>query len=65
LEELVEGAGADISPKVASAMVAGGGRNGRAMAEAIQIASGLEREGRWRLGLGWVSLTDPDPSQLV
>jgi hypothetical protein len=61
-----EGAGASISPKVASTLVAGGGRNGRATAEAIQITRGTTRvreESEW--GLGWVGLTDPDPSQLV
>jgi hypothetical protein len=65
LVEVEEGAGASISPKAASAMVVGGGRNGRATAEAIQIASELEREREGRVGLGWVGLTDPDPSQLV
>jgi hypothetical protein len=65
LVELVEGAEGSVSPLVATAMVAGDGRNGRATAEAIQIArvDGGEREGR--LGLGWVGLTDPDPSQPV
>jgi hypothetical protein len=38
-----EGAGASISPKVASAMVAGDGRSGRATAEAIQITSEATR----------------------
>jgi hypothetical protein len=60
-----EGAGASISPKVASAMVTGDGQNGRATAEVIQIASELEGERGRRVGLGWVGLTDPDPSQLV
>jgi hypothetical protein len=48
-----EGTGASISPKVASAMVARDGRNGRAMAEAIQIARGSTRvreESEWGLG---------------
>jgi hypothetical protein len=47
-----EGAGASISPKVASAMVAGGGRNRQATAAANQIARGAMREregGDW----GW------------
>jgi hypothetical protein len=35
-----EGAEGSISSMVATAMVAGDGRNGRAMAEAIQIARG-------------------------
>jgi hypothetical protein len=38
LVELVEEAAASVSPMVAMAMVAGDGRNGRATAEAIQIA---------------------------
>jgi hypothetical protein len=52
LVEVEEDAGASILPKVATVMVAGVGRNGRATAEAIQIASELERErerGEW----GW------------
>jgi hypothetical protein len=60
-----EGTGASISPKVASAMVAEDGRNGQATAEVIQIAIKLEEERGRRVGLGWVGLTDPDPSQLV
>jgi hypothetical protein len=66
LVELVEGVVGSILPMVATAMVAGVGRNGRATAEAIQIARGTTREReRGRLGLGWIGLTDPDPSQLV
>jgi hypothetical protein len=65
LVELVGGAEASDSPKVAAAMVTGGGRSGQATAAAIQFASGLERERVRRVGLGWVGLTDPDPSQLV
>jgi hypothetical protein len=48
LVELVGGAGASDSPKVAAAMVAGVGRNGQATATAttIQIARGVDgREG--------------------
>jgi hypothetical protein len=41
-----EGAGASISPKVASAMVAGIDRNGQAMAAAIQSPEGERRGGR-------------------
>jgi hypothetical protein len=61
-----EDAGVSISPKVAMAMVAGVGRNGRATAKAIQIARGTTRvreESEW--GLGWVGLTDPDPDRLA
>jgi hypothetical protein len=61
-----EGAEGSISPMVATAMVAGVGQNGRATAEAIQIARGSTRdreESEW--GLGWVGLTDPDPSRLA
>jgi hypothetical protein len=52
LEEIEEDAGASVSPKVATAMVAGVGRNGQATAAAIQIARGLderERGDEW----GW------------
>jgi hypothetical protein len=61
-----EDTGANSSPKVASAKIAGDGRSGRATAGALQVAreaTGV-RERRWP-GLGWVGLTDPDPSQLV
>jgi hypothetical protein len=47
-----EGTGASSSPKVASAMVAGDGRDGRATAGAMQIAR--EATGvRERGGQGW------------
>jgi hypothetical protein len=48
LVELVEEAVASVSPMVATAMVAGVGRNGRATAEAIRIAresSGVRERG--------------------
>jgi hypothetical protein len=47
LVELIGGAGASDSPKVAAAMVTGGGRSSQAMAAAIQIASEPEREREW------------------
>jgi hypothetical protein len=46
LVELVEGAAASILPKVASALVAGIGRNGQATAAAIQSPEGERRGGR-------------------
>jgi hypothetical protein len=54
------------SPKVATAELAGVGRDHQAMAEATRVRQrglGSEREGeRVRGGcLGWVGLTDPDP----
>jgi hypothetical protein len=65
LVELVGGAGASDSPEVVAAMVAGVGRNGQAAAAAIQIARGVDgRQRGERVGLGWVGLTDPDPSQV-
>jgi hypothetical protein len=54
LVEIEEGAGASISPKVATAEVSGAGRN-RQAAATIQIASGIdegEKVSVW--GLGWV-----------
>jgi hypothetical protein len=64
LVELVGGAGASDSPKVVAAMVAGVGRNGQAAA--IQIARGVDgRQRGERVGLGWVGLTDPNPSRLA
>jgi hypothetical protein len=58
LEELVGGAGASDSPKVAAAMVAGVGRSGQAAVTEIQIARGAtrerERERCASEGLGWV-----------
>jgi hypothetical protein len=60
LEEEVEGS---ILPKVAAVIIAGVGRNGRATAEAIQIASELEseREGRVGAGLGRFDRPRPEP----
>jgi hypothetical protein len=66
LVEIEEDARASVSPKVVTVMVAGVGRNGQTTAAAIQIARGVdERERGGRMGLGWVSLTDPDPSRLA
>jgi hypothetical protein len=61
----VEGAEASDSPKVATAMATGDGRSRQVAAAAIQFARGTtsERE-RGQMGLGWVGLTDPDPSQV-
>jgi hypothetical protein len=65
LVEVEQDTGASISPKVASAMAVGGSRCGKAAAvmKVAREATGV-RERRWP-GLGWVGLTDPDPSQLV
>jgi hypothetical protein len=55
LVEIEEGAGASISPKVATAEVTGAGWNRQAAAAAIQIARGIdegEEVSEW--GLGWV-----------
>jgi hypothetical protein len=53
--ELVGGAEASVSPKVATAEATGVGQRGQAMAAAIQIARGIvERERGERVGLGWV-----------
>jgi hypothetical protein len=60
-----EGAEGSSSPMVATALVVGGGRNGRATAEAIQSPAISRVRERSEWGLGWVGLTDPDPSQLV
>jgi hypothetical protein len=50
---------------VAVAKLAGVGRNGQATVTAIQIVRGVDgRQGGERVGLGWVGLTDPDPSQV-
>jgi hypothetical protein len=46
LVELEEEAAVSISPEVASAMVAGIGRNGQATAAAIQSPEGVRRGGR-------------------
>jgi hypothetical protein len=63
--EVEEDAGASVSPKVAVVELAGVGRNGQATVAAIQIARGLdERERGGRMGLGWVGLTDLDPSRV-
>jgi hypothetical protein len=64
--EVREDTVASISLKVVSAKIIGARRNRRATAAAIQPperGDGGEREGR--SGLGWVGLTDPDPSQWV
>jgi ribosomal protein S9 len=65
LVEVVDDAGASVSPKVVVAELAGVGRNGQATAAAIQIARGIDESERGeRIGLGWVGLTDPDPSRV-
>jgi hypothetical protein len=58
LEEEVEGS---ILPMVVTTMVAGDGRNGRATAEAIQIASELESERERRVGAGLGRFDQPRP----
>jgi nicotinamide mononucleotide (NMN) deamidase PncC len=66
LGEEEEGSEGSVSPLVVTAMVTGVGRNGRATAEAIQIArgsTGVKERSEW--GLDWVGLTDPDPSRLA
>jgi hypothetical protein len=62
--ELVEGAVASVSPKVATAEATGVGRSGQAIAAAIQIARGIEGRERWANGAGLGQLTDPDPSRV-
>jgi hypothetical protein len=63
LVDLVEGAAASISPKVASALVAGIDRNGQATATAIQSPEGERRGGRGRVraGLGRFDRPRPEP----
>jgi hypothetical protein len=63
--EIEEDAGVSVSPKVATAMVARVGRNGQAMAAAIQIASELERKREEQVRAGLGRLTDSDPSRLA
>jgi hypothetical protein len=65
LVEIEEDARASVSPKVATAMVAGVGQNGQATVATIQIASELERKTRERVRAGLGRLTDPDPSRLA
>jgi hypothetical protein len=68
LEEIEEGTGASVSPKVVTVMVAGVGRSGQAMAAAIQIARGLderEREGMNGAGLGRFDRSRPEPVGLA
>jgi hypothetical protein len=63
LVELVEEAAASDSPKVATAMAAGGGRSGKAVEAAMQIARG-STGAREESERGWAgSVTDPDPSR--
>jgi hypothetical protein len=64
LVELVGGAGASDSPKVVTAMATGVGQRGQTTAAVIQIARGFDKRERGRMGLGWVGLTDPDPSRV-
>jgi hypothetical protein len=53
--EVEEGTGASISPKVATAEVAGVGRNGQATTAANQIARARSRGREESVqGLGWV-----------
>jgi hypothetical protein len=63
LVDLVEGAAASISPKVASALVAGIGRNGQTIAAVIQSLEGERRGGRGRVraGLGRFDRPRPEP----
>jgi hypothetical protein len=65
LEEGLEDAEAQRLPQVAVAGFAGGGLEHRAMAAATRVRQSIsgKREVRER-GLGWVGLTDPDPSWL-
>jgi hypothetical protein len=45
-------------------LVIGVGRSSQAAAAAMQIARGMTGDGGSEWGLGWVGLTDPDPSWL-
>jgi hypothetical protein len=63
LEEGVEGVEATVLPQASAAEVTGAGRNGRAMAAVIRVSRSLERKRGGERGLGWVGLTDPDPSR--
>jgi hypothetical protein len=65
--ELVEGAVASDSPKVATAMATGDGRSGQAMAAANQIARGTtrEREGANGAGMGRFDRPRPEPVGLA
>jgi hypothetical protein len=67
LVELVAGAVASDSPKVATAIATGDGRSGRAMAAANQIARGTTRErGRANgAGLGRFDRPRPEPVGLA
>jgi hypothetical protein len=64
--ELVEGAVASDSLKVATAMATEDGRSGQATAAAIQIARGTtsEREGANGAGLGRFDRPRPEPGRL-
>jgi hypothetical protein len=65
--ELVEEAAASDSPKVATAMAAGDGRSGKAVAAAMQIARGTtsEREEATGAGLGRFDRPRPEPVGLA
>jgi hypothetical protein len=66
LVELVEGAEASVSPKVATAEATGAGRRGQVAVVAIR-SHRRERESRGRgerLRRVWVGLTDPGPGRL-
>jgi hypothetical protein len=63
---MVEDTGASISPKMATVMVAGGGRDGRATAGAIWIARELGGvRGEKTRERGRAGSVDPDPNRLV
>jgi hypothetical protein len=62
--ELVEGAEASVSPKVATTVVTEVGRGRQATAVAIQIARGIEEERGERVGAGLGRLIDPDTSRV-
>jgi hypothetical protein len=61
----VEGVGVTVLPQASAAEANGAGRNGRATAAAINVRPSLARKrGEERGRLGWVGLTDPDPSRV-
>jgi hypothetical protein len=62
--ELVEGAVASVSPKVATAEATGVGRSGQVAAMAIQITRGIKGREMRANGAGLGRLTDPDPSRV-
>jgi hypothetical protein len=64
LEERVEDVEAQRLPQVAVAEFARGEQERRAMAAAIRVRQSIVGKRGVREGLGWVGLTDPDPSRL-